>query len=147
MPADYDLKRRIGAIRNNASSNILPFTQVAADSDVFLFTTPVADVAITNLGTSSQSLTLTVPPSMIALFRAATESDVAGEVLIRPLTETDTGPDNTTGLASIDSTDANAGHFEIAVDASSQIGARASGANTDFNISTRGWIDRRGRWN
>jgi hypothetical protein len=155
MPANYTKKRRIGAIRNNASSNILAFTQNANDPELFLFTTPVADIAVINLGTTSTSFTLTVPPSMTALLRVTllNVNNNAGGVLLRPLTETDAAPSPSTGLLSLHrgfdgSNDVpSSGHFEIQVNASSQIAARASAVNSDLSATTRGWRDGRGRLN
>src|SRR5262245_19274954 len=155
LPANYTKKRRIGAVRNNASSNLLAFTQNANDTDLFLFTTPIGDVSVTNLSTASTSFALTVPPSMIAIFRANLEIGDGGTnnqlVLIRPLTETDAAPSQTTGLVSlINGSDGTtpgpgaSGHFEMPVNSSSQIAARSSIANTDFNVNTRGWRDTRG---
>lgn len=162
LPTNYTKKRRIGSIRNDAASAILAYTQNAGDPDLFLLTTPVRDINITNLTTASQSLTLaSCPPNMIALFRAVSptgDNTLQNDILIRPLTETDAAPSqgNSPGVsllqtladvAAVGSILGAAGAFEIPVNASSQIGARATRANTDLRITTRGWMDRRGRLN
>jgi hypothetical protein len=157
MPANYTKKRRIGAVRNNASSNLLAFTQNSSDPELFLYTTTILDVALSNLGTTRQTPTLTVPPSTVALFRATMEAvDTAGgaTVVIQPTTETNAGPSENAvpGFSLLNPTEAGTtmgagGHFEIPVNASSQIAIRASTNNVDFNIMTRGWRDLRGRLN
>lgn len=147
LPTNYDRSRRIGYVRTDGSGNIRAFTQ---DGDEFRYTTPVAaDVADSGLSTSSSSKTLSVPPSTRARFRAYGSNASAWSILLRPLTETDAAPNTATGLVSLAGAagEGDAGHFEMPVNASSQIGARASAASTTINIATSGWIDTRGRLN
>jgi len=160
LPASYTVQRRIGWIRNDGSGNILQFTQI---DDHFTLTTQVNDLSQTPTSTAA-AVTLTAPPSSIARFRAAcscTAMNVGGETIIvfSELVEGNVTPASTTGIASLmmregDGTaganDSGAsGHFELRVSSSSQIewdAAIAAGSTGEtFDISTFGWIDRRGR--
>ncbi len=58
IPSGFTKYKRVGSIRNDGSSNILPFTQV---KDTFLLTTPIADVATTQTLNSETLRTLTTP--------------------------------------------------------------------------------------
>jgi hypothetical protein len=159
LPANYTLQRRIGWIRNDSGSTILAFTQI---DDHFTLTTQVNDVSLSFTATAAQ-VTLTVPPSSIARFRATTDVTAlnVGLVLMTVFSEVAEGnvtPSELTGIGSIGSSGQNStaatndwgdgGHFELRVDASSQIEhdtAVGTGGAGTFDISTFGWIDRRGR--
>jgi hypothetical protein len=150
LPSGYLCSRRIGWIRNDGSSNILAFTQV---DDHFTLTTPVNDVSTTSSATAA-SRTLTVPPSTIARLRVSalgnTNVNAANAVVFSELVETDTAPTTSNGFNSIGAGDfaiIGAGHIELRVDGSSQIRDRSITATGSmaYDISTFGWIDRRGR--
>jgi hypothetical protein len=149
MPANYTVKRRIGAIRNDGSSNILAFSQNANETDVFTYATPILDVSVSNIGNARTLLTLTAPPSMTALIRASTEADSANNsIVLQPTTETDAVPALAASpLGTLSTTIRDLKTLEIPLNASSQIAARGSAANLDLNIVTRGWRDLRGRLN
>jgi hypothetical protein len=150
LPANYTRQRRIGWIRNDGSGNILQFTQV---DDHFTLTTQVNDVGVTATVTATP-VTLTAPPNSIARFRATATSNasVNGPIVtaFSEIVEGNVTPADTTGIGSIgylDITGASAGHYELRVNPSSQIehdSSAATGSPT-FDISTFGWIDRRGR--
>lgn len=160
LPANYTCQRRIGWIRNDGSGNLLAFTQI---DDHFTLTTQVNDLSQTPT-TTAAAATLTAPPSSIARFRAAcscTAMTAAGETVIvfSEIPEGNVTPASTTGIASLimkegdgtgtanDSSDA--GHFELRVSSTSTIEwdavIAAGSAGETFDISTYGWIDRRGR--
>lgn len=148
LPANYTQQRRIGWIRNDGSLNILAFTQV---DDHFTLTTPANDVSLTVTATAAL-VALTAPPNSIARFRATATTNAsinAGEVVcFSEAAEGNKAPDDATGLGSLGLSDivgASAGHFELRVDASSQIEHDTSAAtgSPTFDISTFGWIDHR----
>src|SRR3989344_6562847 len=94
LPTSYTKKRRIGWIRNDASSNILQFTQV---DDHITLTTQIADVANSATATAEAAVTLTVPPSAIARFRASAvstaSSNAAGCIIFKEIIEGAVTPD------------------------------------------------------
>lgn len=147
LPANYTQQRRIGWIRNDAGSNILAFTHV---DNYFTLTTQINDVAASVTVTAAQ-VTLTVPPNTIARFRAAVESTTAvnanAGIVFSEVAEGNVTPAITTGIASLGqwdlATGASAGHFELRVNASSQIEHDAQVGAGTFDISTFGWVDHR----
>jgi hypothetical protein len=58
MPTNYTLKRLVGWVRTDGSSNLLGFTQVG---NQFLFNSSITGIATINPGTSAVLVTLTVP--------------------------------------------------------------------------------------
>lgn len=147
-PSGFTLQRRIGWIRNDASSNLLDFVQ---DGDRFKWFTPVNDVAATPTTTATLAA-LTVPPESTALFRATvvstTAMTAASCISFRDPDVGSDAPSATTGYASLgmhDIAGVSAGHFEIRVDSSSQIEHDSTVTVSTFDISTYGWIDRRSR--
>lgn len=149
LPTNYTLQRRIGWIRNDAAGAILQFTQV---DDHFTLTTQVNDVATTKT-TTAAAVTLTAPPNSIARFRATADMSTAvnanSVIVFSEIVEGDVTPALTTGIGSLGywdlATGASAGHFELRVSASSQIEHDSSAAVVNFDISTFGWIDHRGK--
>jgi hypothetical protein len=158
LPTNYDKQRRIGWIRNDGSSNILAFTQV---EDRFTLTTQINDVAATVTATAT-AVTLTVPPSTIARFRAAMANGTGGtnlndqSIVFSEIVEGNVTPTITTGIASLSTSEpasagltSGAGHFELRVSATSQIewdgSANGATGGGTFDISTFGWIDHRRR--
>ena len=152
LPANYTKQRRIGWVRRGTATN-LQFVQV---EDYFTLVTAINDGATIAVTTTETLQTLTVPPSTIARFRAAivvntTTVGNSGVLFCDPI-ETST-PDDLTGLLSLGNLDAaaaagaQAGHFEVRVDASSQItyDSEATTGSPTFDISTYGWIDHRRR--
>ena len=150
MPANYDMKRRIGAVRRSAG-NLLAFRQI---DDRFLFTIPVTDANTLTLTSNVRTnVTLTCPPNMVAMFRAygyAISPSTTG-VLLQPTAETAAAINyGTTPLMSAYSEVTNegtAGEYEVDVDANSQIGVTMDAATTNsrFSVTTKGWYDTRGR--
>ena len=149
LPTNYTLKRRVGWIRNDASSAILAFTQV---DDYVTLTTPINDVGVTKTVTAT-AVTLTVPPSAIARFRAGIDSTTSANanatVVFNEIVEAGTAPSATTGVGSLGYADLatwyTSGQFELRVNSSSQIRHDSSVAVGNLDISTFGWIDNRGK--
>jgi hypothetical protein len=146
LPANYTQKRRIGAIRTDASSHILPFTQV---SDEFIWTAGQIEVtAGTSLGASVAVQTFTaqfLPPGISILpWLAVSYSNtaVAQFGLGSPFSP-GSGSFNvlTVQVASVTAqTQARA-----RTNSSAQILMQQSVANGTWGLTTLGWIDNRGR--
>jgi hypothetical protein len=150
LPTNYTLQRRIGWIRNDGASAILPFTQV---DDHFTLTTQVNDVAA-SVTTTAAAVALTAPPNSIARFRAGVESTTSvnanAGMTFSEIVEGSITPAITSGNVSLGqwdlATGASAGHFELRVSATSTIEHDAQVGSGTFDISTYGWIDHRRRY-
>ena len=148
LPTNYTLKRRIGWIRNDASSAILQFTQV---DDYVTLTTQTNDAGFTSTATAA-AVTLTAPPNSIARFRAGTTHttsvNTTNATVFSEIVEGNVTPTETTGIVSIGADDiagASGGHFELRVNGSSQIEHDSDGTSYSVDISTYGWVDHRGK--
>jgi len=142
MPANYDLKRRIGAVYNDAAGNILAFTQVGDD---VWWTTAVLDFN-TTIGNARELVTVTAPPGTKANVRAFASHGTSANVLLQPTTETDAAPSASAPPGvSLRAVTADVGAFVVPTDASGRIAVRASAATTTLRIWTVGYTDRRGR--
>ena len=146
--SSYAYARRIGGIVR-AGGSILAFIQ---DGDEFSLVTPVLDVDVTNLSTSSVTYTLaSVPIGLRMRVRANMYSSNASahSVIVRDLSVTDQAPSATAApLASLrgqSAAAAQANPVDVWVNASGQFAARSTGASTTFRVAVLGWIDRRGR--
>lgn len=154
MPADYDYKRRIGAVRTNGSGNILGFVQYG---DTFLYNTvPALDVDVTNQGTTAVTRTLSVPAGIVvkALLNVvfANGSAAQASVYIKSPDLTDTAPSSlATPLGTFitennsATADYSGGTLEVYTNTSGQVTSRATTTGLILRIATRGWIDRRGK--
>lgn len=150
LPTNYTHKRRIGWIRRGSATN-LQFTQ---NGDRFTLTTKVNDVSATASATAA-SRTLTVPPSTIAIFRAACLGNVninaENGVVFSELVEADLAPTNTNGFVCMGAGDfaiiGGSGVIQLRANSSSQIRDRSITATGSmaYDISTMGWIDDLGR--
>lgn len=151
MPASYDYKRRIGAVRNNASGDILAFTQVG---DRFRWTVPIRDLNTNNPGTSAVTVTLTVPTGLkvVAQFMGLPATSSAAYFgLFSDLATTDVAPSSsdTPGIHfGVNTSQTGRAELSIMTNTSGQIRYRqgvASDTTTDIRVVTLGWDDRRGR--
>lgn len=157
LPTSYDSQRQIGWVRRGVATN-LQFTQIG---DHFTLTTQVQDVGTGPTATATQ-VTLTVPPNTIARFRGslyfAAFETASIKTVLSEIVEGNVAPQGTTGIVSLNVSNVGdtagfyvqtAGHFELRVDASSQIehDSDLGGSTEDqrLAISTFGWIDHRGR--
>jgi hypothetical protein len=142
MPADYDLKQRVGWVRTNGSANILAFVQAPYDIHEIRYVTTIEDVDTTQ-GTSSTTRTLSLPPNSLAMFRLNVfRVDGGFNVIVRPLSETDAAPSFSaapgTSLAAAGDLEASAsGEFEVALNASSQLATR-SDVSVEIQLVTKG---------
>jgi hypothetical protein len=151
IPAAYTLSRRIGSLFSGTvgvGGQWVPFVQVG---DEFIWTASVNDVNTATLSTTSTLFTLTVPTGVQVntLSRASVASGTAGvNVLIQPPDQATEAVNAVPGDASItviNTTTSNRIPLNIRTNTSAQIRAVASAAATTFQVTTYGWIDRRGR--
>lgn len=154
MPSTYVLFQRIGSIKTDGSGNIILWTQ---KGDQFLWDVPVNDVNVTNPGTSAATRTLTVPTGykVDAIINVgvtgATAVDMPAGIYISELSATDSVPSAIIYNPLYIYTAATS-HQEMVsgtcwTNTSAQVRSRLqiSAASTNFYISTRGWIDPRGK--
>jgi hypothetical protein len=156
MPTNYTLKRRIGSpFLTNGSAQFKAFKQ---DGDRFIWDTPVGDVAATNPGTSAVTRTLTLPVGIRvnALLTVTGDGLSLGTdnpigIYISDLSITDNAPSlsvrTSASYFSGSGELATGGPTECMTNTSAQVRSRiqVSTANTILYITTRGWIDARGR--
>ena len=145
MPANYTLKRRIGSLLTNGSSQWTSFIQLG---DEFLWNTVFTDVNGVIPGvTTASSRTLTVPSGIqvIARIRANSKdpSNASAQVQLSSLDESDqTTFFNMIGTGTNTNT---TGSYDIRTNTSSQIRMRQSTTTVAISIWTYGWIDNRGK--
>lgn len=145
MPTNYTLKRRIGSIRTNASSQWVQFTQVG---DTFVWLNAVADIS--SATTASRVLSaLTVPTgvSVEALMRVNGNGGGGGSTftyVVSPL-ENDSAPSSTNSTIFMPTSSANAGNVNAITNTSAQIAVRSNNTLGSLSVTTYGWIDRRGK--
>ena len=147
LPASYTKKRRIGSFRTDSSVHILAFKQLG---DEFLWSTPVGDVSVSNLGTTATSYMLSVPTNIQvwARVRGWLSNAVYTYMLVYSTDENTVSANSPVGNINatvINNTSAGAFEVLIRTNTSAQIKAVASQPSTVLAISTFGWIDRRGR--
>jgi hypothetical protein len=152
LPATYTLKRRIGSFKTDGSAHILAFYQ---SGDTFLWGTPVLDVNGT-LGTGARTFyNVTVPPNqrVIGKFGITANGSPSGSnasLLVTNNDIADTAP-AAPGLGNVFTT--NSGAMGTAMDfpvapsgtsGAAQIALRTT-LSVSLQVTTFGWIDRRGR--
>jgi hypothetical protein len=149
MPSGYTAKRRIGSVRNDASSNLLAFTQVG---DSFLLASAPADVQSTTQSTTAVLYALSVPlgVKVFALISSVTlSSSGTASIWYTSPDQTDEAPTLASpyrgNQTAVNAVVAGFDDFSIRTNASSQIRVRSTVLLTNLDIRTRGWIDRRGK--
>lgn len=154
MPSGYTLKRRIGSMKTDGSSQWVKFIQ---DGDLYQWDVPVLDVADTNPGTSLQTKTLpSVPPGIIVLALLniqPTFATSAAQLYTHDLAVSDMAASQTVAPLGVGNSSNGASGLtggawqQIRTDTSARIGYRidASGGSDVIRMATLGWIDRRGR--
>lgn len=147
MPTNYDRKRRIGSIIRESGA-IVAFTQ---RGDRFQRTVPKIS-ANTSIGvTTAQSFACDVPSGIevLALLTAwALTTGTTSSIGITPLTETDQAIAAATGNINLRDPSAGSGmsaSLDVMTNTSRQVRVRAGASITTFILTTRGWIDTRGR--
>ena len=152
IPAGYTEYRRIGSIRTDGSgADIYGFTQIG---DTILWDNPKESVDEANVNQTSAALkTLDVPTGIKvkALINVRVEEDHDETLVYLSSPDVDVEAPNQDGapLASIvvqNSGKSAIAYMEVYTNTSSQIRVRGYQASVNFfDITTLGWIDRRGR--
>ncbi len=156
MPSTYTLKRRIGAFKTGVSGIANNWVQ---RGDEFTWNTYQNDISATNPGTSAVTRALSTPPGVrtrargVVGFNATATADNPAGIYLSDLNSSDDAPSATINTAINYSTTAHVANFrvpfEVWTDTSSSIRSRCqlSTAGMTLVISTRGWVDPRGRDN
>jgi hypothetical protein len=146
MPANYTLKRYIGAI-HRSSAAIRAFKHVMGD--LFIWNAIIKDIDSVSYGSGSRTLaTLTVPPRRVEAWVQANSDDTDGDVayLSSPDASDEAASIVTNGQVLANTTGGRiAAELWIPTNASSQIGIRGSGTIT-VEVNTKGYRDNLGRW-
>jgi len=148
MPTNYTRKRRIGAMKTNGSAQWTKFVQI---DDEFLWDAVVGDASGVSIGTSSASVTLTVPTG-VQVQAIVYIGGAAGTSGLNYLTAY--SPDVTTHGAGLGASQASwttgstvgTGTDHIRTNTSAQIKVVAAQASSQYSIATAGWIDPRGKF-
>ena len=150
MPAGYDQKRRIGAVKTNGSANILPFLQVG---DVFQYVTPIKDVDVSQTAAAANR-TLSVPSGqkLEVFFDLVAQCGPGQSVLVYDPDTVEGAAPAANSFATYSNPDSSGGnngmaqgHIRTMSNASGQVKTDASTTLT-IKIWTRGWVDPRGQW-
>ena len=147
----YDQYRRIGSVKTDGSANIYAFYQKA---DLFLWAAAKHDVSNDSIGTTAESLALSVPLGIEteAIIRVIID-DSSGAVgfLVSSPNVNDEAP-NILGNAAVNvggSVGTGNGIFaselRVLTNTSSQVRVRSDTASTNTDITTIGWVDTRGK--
>jgi len=162
IPSGFINFRRIGCAKTDGSAHWTAFTQ---DGDTFMWSTPVADIAANNPGTSAVTRTLTTPPGLklFAILQVGADTttfNIGGFAgnncfsYFSDLSLADIAPssivDVYVGAASAMATSGVWQAFtvkQVRTNGSSQIRSRmsSSDASTNIFINTLGWVDNRGK--
>lgn len=152
LPTNYTKQRRIGAIKTDATPNIIAFTQHA---DEFWWSTPPALDMNGATTTANRTLTtMSVPPGVIVKWIGEMEiNEGAGgqSVILTDPANADVAPSQAaasplgTLLANSVANQPIGAQASMWTNASAQIGVRGTAAN-NTQLQTLGWIDTRGRF-
>jgi len=149
MPANYTMKRRIGAIRTDAAGVIIPFLQYG--DDFWWKSPPFLDIDDATLTTSKKDYTLAgVPAGIVAKVygNMRLSHGTAAIVYLSNPNFTDLAPSATvTPMASGATVGANVTNAQVRLitDTSAKISARSSASSTTIRITVLGWTDPRGK--
>jgi hypothetical protein len=152
LPTSYTLFRRLGSMKTDGSSNWTAFLQ---DGDLFQWATTVQDITANNPGTAAVTRTMSTPLGIRVegIFNVGAACGVSGATIsLSDLSTTDQTLSITVPNYSIDifgsaATQVSVGNQRVFTNTLSQIRSRVatSAADITLYISTRGWIDHRGR--
>lgn len=149
MPPGYTARRRLGAIKTDGSSQVIPFVQ---DGDDFLWSTPIADASSAITSNVAQLVTLSVPPvaGVSADFEFSGVSNTFGHILVSSSLVPDAAPSTTVApyFTVIAASGDGRGYARLGVKtgSSGQIRYRNdTTASTTIYVITYGWADPRGR--
>ena len=140
LPATYTKFRRIGSFKTNGSAQVLPFIHV---NDTWYWATTIRDKsAAADVGTTLTALALSVPRVYgVTALISVTGWNAGGAVAINvvPGFLTDTARNGFTYY--FDTAAGGTIPGRVMVNASAQVGYRASLASTNLVIDTAGWVD------
>lgn len=141
LPTSYTQFRRIGAGITNGSGQWVLFQQ---NGDVFLLKDPDVQLSFA-VGTTRTLCTAYAPANTIALLSINFGAGSAATTVIQPTYETDVAP-SSGGRGQLYSYPSlfNGGDFEVQLDASAQFAMRST-TSVSGPITTRGWVDKRGK--
>lgn len=148
MPTNYTLKRRIGSLLTNGSSQWVKFVQLG---DEFIWDAPPNDLNGVSVA-SGLLFAISVPPGLSVmarlnfLFQSATGNT---SVLIHsPLTASQTAVspigNAIGGVQNIAGTSNAPGHVSVMTNTSQQVRGSSNGTGILY-VATVGWTDARGR--
>ncbi|MDH5527922.1 MAG: hypothetical protein OEY97_11515 [Nitrospirota bacterium] len=151
LPAAYDARRRVGAVRTDAASSIVAFRQTG---DRFIWDVPVGDFSVSSTGTAAVLRALTVPPGLNveAIFHIHSKNQTGFAMLglVTSPGQPDTPPSATLANIACGEADANTMHgsssLRVVTDTSGRVRTRfgTSDANLTVTATTFGWTDPRG---
>lgn len=154
LPATYTLKRRLGSVLTNGSSQILAFFQ---RGDFITFSTPVFDLNNVSPGDTLAHLrTMSTPPSVNTLWHGNVSVDASTDVYISSPDAVDVAASLGSGVGGVANpigslggqtaagSQSSVGQVECWTDTASQIRLRQT-SSVAVSISTLGWMDYRGR--
>lgn len=142
MPTNYDLKRRIGAIKTDGSANFVAVTTYGSGAiRTIQLNTPVQEVNTTS-STTAANITLTSVPTGVkvtALFTGV--GDFAGGAVL--FYDPDSGvktPSLSAGLGQIIAANNDGGgYFEVVTNTSAQVAWDSDVAGRNIDVSCLGW--------
>jgi hypothetical protein len=149
MPSGFTLKRRLGSVRTDGSSNLLAFSQ---ESDEFLWAAPTLDA--TNLTVNATAALQAVKvPSGVKVFAILTSvwqgNAAAGLGIISSPDVNDVAPSLTAAPLlthrTVDATPAGWSTLRVRTNTSAQVRLRGGIATQHLWLCTLGWLDSRGR--
>lgn len=151
MPTDYDLKRRIGAVLTDGSSDILGFKQT---EDWFYFDEPPTDVNVTSSPTTATLTTVSAPLGVETEVQCLAFVTHSGGSVRNSFWHGNQSPPTTNflnqAIGSARDFSSSSGWtafqtYRLFTNTSSQIYYASSSSSTDSQIITHGWRDPRGR--
>jgi hypothetical protein len=150
MPTNYTIKRRIGSMKTNGSSQWTLFSQLG---DEFLWDAQASDVVGVTLGTTATLYTLSVPPGIQVTARLTPDifigtANIAGVTISSPdsaVVGLGSGRISCGTLAGGATSNRVFGEVYVRTNTSQQVRAQAYTAASTFSMNTIGWIDTRGK--
>lgn len=147
MPANYDLKRRIGAVLTDGGGGIGEFMQTG---DKFIWKNRIADVSEAVPSTDAQIRNLSVPTglSVKAMVTLSTDGGqtVSQEFILTSTNETDVSPSVDNATLSARPSYRGSAFAIVTTNALAEIRYRVStSSSTNIRIITQGWMDSRGQ--
>jgi hypothetical protein len=146
MPTNYTLKRRIGSLLTNASSQWTLFHQ---NGDEILWDARTNNVSGGAAPSAASLVGVTVPTGVqvnALLYARADYATAATSILITSPDESDQAPGSANASLFVNSTNTPViGMLNVRTDTSGRVRVRAGAAGPTYTLTTVGYIDRRGR--